>query len=395
MSGDHSAVTLFDRVALIGLGQMGASLGLAIKAGARTGTLAGYDLHPDHSATALSIEAIDTLAASAEEAVAGADLIILCTPVGTYRAIMHTIKAHLKAGAVVTDIGSIKAQAARDILAELPEGVHYVPSHPVAGSEKTGPYTARADYFVNHLFLITPVDERFNPAVEPVAQLWQSTGAHVDVLTLDAHDKIYAYMSHLPQLMCYAAMPVLDAQGIRHDGEDPFFARFIRIGRSDPEMWRDVFVENSENVLGAAGAVANVLAHIRDELRGGAPAEEPSPHAAPDIPLQNLLLKAAWPRILASALIMTVQAVEEQSGSKLARFAAGGFTDFTCPVQDDAEAHVELLSNHAAVAASLIDDYLMQMQRIIDYLSACDKSHLIAQLAVCQACGKRLIATHH
>jgi len=383
---------LFERVALIGLGQMGASLGLSLKAGGRVGSISGYDLHPDHSSTALSIEAIDVLAPTPAAAVEGADLVVLCTPVGTYGTLMQQIAPHLKAGCVLSDIGSIKSQAVKDILPHLPKNVSYVPSHPVAGSEKTGPYTARSDYFKNKLFLITPHAESFDPNLEVVGELWRSTGAVVDVLPTQAHDQIYAYMSHVPQLMAFAAMPVLDANGIRNLENDPIFSRFIRIGRSDPEMWRDVFMENAQNVLGAADAVAQVLTHIRNELEGGSKKDE----EAPDPATFAVLVKSAWPRLLASSIIIAVNVAEQQMGQKLSRYAAGGFTDFTAPATaEEPQAHVELISNYSQVAVELLDEYLENHRSIMEYMLAENSEHLLAQLAVCQACGKRLTTTIH
>ncbi len=383
---------LFAHVAIIGLGQMGASLGLALKAGDRVAHISGYDLHSDHSATALSFEAIDHLAATAADAVQGADLIILCTPVGTYGAIMEAIAPHLKAGAVLTDIGSIKSQAIREITPHLPAGVVFVPSHPVAGSEKVGPYHAHAQFFARHLFLICPTDELDDALVERIGQLWQSTGARVDVMPAALHDQLYAYMSHLPQLMAFAAMPVLDEAGMRHDTDDEHFRRFIRIGRSDPEMWRDVFLQNSSNILQSAESVKAIILHIRDELASGATKADAQ---APDIAIRNQLAKAVWPRLLASSLIVSVTLMEQQLGMPMARYAAGGFTDFTCPMTESPEPDMELVSQHAPYILSLLDAYLAQHQLIVSAMGAHAQDELLSTLAIMQASGKKLIATHH
>lgn len=379
---------LFERVAIIGLGQMGASLAMSIKAGSRIGHIVGFDLHSDHSSTALSMRAIDTLAASAEEAVENADLIALCTPVGAYSPITKAIAPYIKEGAVFTDIGSIKSQAIKDITTHLPQHVRYVPSHPIAGSERVGPYTARGDYFVDHLFLITPHEDRHPEAVEAIGQLWQSTGARIDTMPANIHDHIYAYMSHMPQLMAFAAMPTLDIHAMRLDGGDAQFQRFIRIGRSDPEMWRDVLIENSANSLSAADSVYAILHHIRNELAKGIKDQEPKKPAGLTM---KRLLKSAWPRILASALITAVNLAEQRSDRKLARYAAGGFTDFTSPATEAPEGDMELVSEYGHMMVDLLDTYLDMHVRIVDYLRDGDGTHLLAQLAVCQACGKRVI----
>ena len=385
---------LYDRIAIIGLGQMGASIALALKAGGRIGPITGYDTNPRHSATALSIEAIDTLAATLEETVREADLVILCTPVGAYSNIIKQIAPHLKEGCVLTDIGSIKKQAIRDVLPHLPKHVNFVPSHPVAGSEKVGPYEAHGEFFKRHLFLITPLPDQDEQLIGRIGELWHSTGALVDAVSADQHDRIYAYMSHIPQLMAFAAMPVLDHYGMRILPQDNLFKRFTRIGKSDPEMWRDVFIENAENVLGAAESVKHILSHMRDELISGTKAKEQEA-SAPDAETLTRLAKACWPRILASSLIMSVKLYEEQTEQSLVHYAAGGFGDFSAPATQEPEDDLQFISDHATHIIAMIDQYLQQQQKIVQYLASADRDHLLAQLAVCQACGKRLHTVIH
>lgn len=383
---------LFSHVALIGLGQMGASLGLALKAGGRVRHISGYDLHPDHSATALSVEAIDQLSATAAEAVRNADLVIFCTPVGTYSQLMQSIAPHLKSGAIITDIGSIKQQTLREIVPHLPQGAVFIPSHPVAGTEKVGPYHAHAQFFAKRLFLICPDEQADEILVGRIGELWQSTGARVDVMPAALHDQIYAYISHLPQLMAFAAVGALDEAGIRHDSDDELFRRFIRIGRSDPEMWRDVFLQNSEHLLQGAEHVKAILVHMRHELAGGL-----DQHAGtePDDATRLLLAKAIWPRLLASALIVSVTLMEQQIGIPMARYAAGGFLDFTCPMIESPEPDMAVVSQHPAYVLSLVDGYLRHHQAICSAIGGQARDALLSTLATAQASGKKLIATHH
>lgn len=381
---------LFERITIIGLGQMGTSLGLALKRGGQIGHVSGYDLHPDHSATALSIEAIDALCATPEETVVNADLVILCTPVGAYSDITQRIAAYLKPGTILTDIGSIKAQAIRDVQPHLKPHTLFVPSHPIAGSENYGPQYARADFFNNHLFLLTPADANNREKVALVAGLWHSTGATIELLPPDLHDQIYAFMSHLPQLIAYAAMPVLDAHNVALKDDDTLFKRFIRIGRSEPEMWRDVFMENARHLLPAADHIMQTLTHMRDELASGAKDvpqtnEPPSEH----------LLKQSWPQILASSLIVSVQRTEFILERKLAHYAAGGFIDVTSPASESPEPDFELISQAAHSMIALLDAYLEQHKTIVDLIEKKDANHLLAQLAICQACGKRMTQPLH
>ncbi len=381
---------VFSHALIVGLGQMGASLGLALRRGGLVHTISGYDLHPDHSATALSIEAIDHLAPTLEQAAPQADLIILCTPVGAYAGIVQVLQPLVRAGAIVTDIGSIKAQAIRDITPYLPAETILVPSHPIAGSEQVGPQHARADFFDRHLFLITPVDERHEDAITRIGELWRSTGAAVEVMSAELHDQIYAYMSHLPQLLAFAAAPVLDTVGMRVSGDDTLFKRFVRIGRSDPEMWHDIMLENADNIVAAAAQLRHVLAHMQDELRSGtAGAELPAAEQMPR------LVKQAWPKLLASALVNSVQLAERQFERKLARYAAGGFIDVSCPATESPEPDLELVSQYASFIADLLAAYLSEHDRIIGALEAGDAPALLSHLATAQASAKRLIATVH
>ena len=157
-------------------------------------------------------------------------------------------------------------------------------------------------------------------------------------------------------------------------------------------MWRDVFMENTANILGAADAVAHILTHIRDELEGGVKADEEQP----DVATAAILAKAAWPRILASGMIIAVNVAEQQMNHKLSKYAAGGFTDFSAPaIAEEPQAHVELISNYAGAIVALLDEYLAIHRRIMEYMHTKNSEHLLAQLAVCQACGKRLMTTIH
>jgi cyclohexadieny/prephenate dehydrogenase len=383
--------TLFQKATIIGLGQMGASLGLALKSGGLVGDIAGYDLHADHAEAARALGAIDTLSDTPEQAVTDADLIILCTPVGTYGALMQTIAAQLKEGATLTDIGSIKAQAIRDIMPHLPQHVRFIPSHPIAGSEKVGPYHAHAEFFLRHLFLISPIDGTPPEWVEPIAKLWHSTGAAVDLLPPELHDQIYACMSHLPQLMAFAAMPVLDSQPLVLRDDDDLFKRFIRIGRSDPEMWRDVFLENAEHVLSAAANVNAIVTHMKDELLLGAAKEKVTEL---DIPIERLC-KVLWPRMLSSSMIAAVQLLEMQLEVKLAHYAAGGFTDVACPVAESTDEDFSAVSDHPNYMVKLLDGYLAQQKAITDAIEASDGDALLALLSECQAAGQKLVETVH
>lgn len=381
----------FSRIAIIGLGQMGASLGLALKAGGITAHISGYDPNPHHELTALSQHAIDSVAPTDAEAVRHAELVIICAPVGAYAAIAQNIAPHLAQGALITDVGSIKAQAVHDVAPHLPAHACFVPSHPVAGSEKTGPEHARSNFFERKLFLITPQDDTLPEAIDIIAALWNATGATVEILPPELHDQIYALMSHLPQLMAFAAMPLLRAQGATLLPDDALYARFIRIGRSDPIMWRDVFLNNAAHMLATAAQVQHILQHMRDELVLGSAGNTETPDATE----RRYLLKAAWPRLLASSLVVSAQLYEQQLGTRIARFAAGGFTDFTSPAMQPPEDDMPLVSKGAALMIEWLNDYLARHTAIMTAIESRDADGLLALLSDCQRDGLALLAPSH
>jgi cyclohexadieny/prephenate dehydrogenase len=385
------AETLFQCAAIIGLGQMGASLGLAMRAGGMVAQIVGIDNNAVNAEKALKMGAVDRIGASLTATVKDADLIILCTPVGSYESIMQQIAPTLQQNATLTDIGSIKAQAIRDIMPHLPPYVRLVPSHPIAGSEKTGPDYARADFFARKLFLITPLEGTPPEWVEPIAKLWHSTGAAVDLCPPELHDHIYAYMSHLPQLIAYGAMLVLASQPVsvrdEHTLQEQLFARFIRIGRSDPRMWRDVFLENAHFTLAAAGNVQAILEHMRDELLlGGNRSEDPL-----SVPVERIC-KSLWPRMLGSAMIAAVNIAEEQMQMKLARYAAGGFTDVSCPVMESTDDDFAAISEHPSYAIKLLSDYIAAHKKLTDAIASQDAALLLELLTQAQAAGFHVAA---
>ncbi|MAR56612.1 MAG: hypothetical protein CMM93_05460 [Rickettsiales bacterium] len=371
-------------VAILGLGQMGTSLALAFKKYGLCERVQGYDLHPDHATTAYSLKAVDDFYATPEATVEGAQLVVLCTPVGTYATLMQAIAPHLEQGAIITDIGSIKQQAIRDLEPHLPPHANLVPAHPIAGSEKVGPTHARADFFVDHLFLVTPVEETPVEMIELICGLWQAMGARAEALAPDTHDHIYAYVSHLPQLMAFATAPLLMDAGCRLAMGDEMFRRFTRIGRCDPEMWRDIFLENARHLIPASEYIAAMLRHMRKELAEGS-AEQESAEA------DASLLYTAWPKLLASTLITTVQQVEHQLERRLLRYAAGGFVDFSAPILEDPEAQLAQISEHATHFVGWIEAYLEVQDQITRAMADRDSDGLLNLLAHCQGAAKRLL----
>ncbi len=244
---------VFDQVAIIGVGLIGGSFGLALKAAQRCGKLVGAGRSKANLTLALERGVIDSIAADAATAVRDADLVLIATPVAQIEGIFQSIRPHIKSAAIVTDAGSTK----RDVVAAARKAMggkiaQFVPAHPIAGSEASGAGAASADLFRDRRLVVTPLPENKKEDVEAVADLWTALGARVSRMTPEQHDGVFAAVSHLPHLLAYAL--VSEVSG-RADAAQLFgyaaggFRDFTRIASSHPEMWRDICMANRDRLL--------------------------------------------------------------------------------------------------------------------------------------------------
>jgi cyclohexadieny/prephenate dehydrogenase len=218
----------------------------------------------------LADQVVETNAA----AVAGADLVIVCIPVGACGEVAREIGPHLAAGATVSDVGSVKGTVLRDMAAHLPPGVHFIPAHPVAGTEHSGPDAGFAELFVNRWCILTPPEGADAAAVERLAAFWRRLGANVETMPADHHDLVLAITSHLPHLIAYTIVGTADELGDVTQSEVLKFSAggfrdFTRIAASDPTMWRDVFLANKDAVLEMLGTFNEDLAQLTRAIRRG------------------------------------------------------------------------------------------------------------------------------
>jgi len=269
-----SDTLLFDRIALIGAGLIGSSLARAV----RRGQLAGHIAVAARSQTTLDtmtdLSLADSTSLDAAEAVQDADLVVLCTPLGAYESVARTIAPALKPGAIVSDVGSCKEIMISDVAPHLPDGVHLVPGHPVAGTEHSGPEAGFAELFEGRWCVLTPGPEADKNAVERVRDMWRRSGMNVEIMDAGHHDKVLALTSHLPHLIAYTIV------GTATDLEDDLkqevfkfsasgFRDFTRIAASDPVMWRDIFLKNSDAVLDVLGRFTEDLTSLQRAIRRG------------------------------------------------------------------------------------------------------------------------------
>ncbi len=265
---------MFQRVALIGIGLIGSSISHAMRRGGLAGSIVGHAKSVATRDTALRLGLISTAYASAAEAVAGADLVILCVPVGACGAIAAEIGPHLAKGAIVTDVGSVKGAIVRDVGPHLPAGVHFVPGHPIAGTEYSGPESGFASLFDNRWCVLTPPPETDPAATAKLKALWEAMGSNVEVMTAEHHDMVLAITSHVPHLIAFNIVNtaahlerVTDSEVIKFSAGG--FRDFTRIAASDPTMWRDVFLNNKEAVLEMLGRFTEDLIHLQRAIRYG------------------------------------------------------------------------------------------------------------------------------
>lgn len=264
---------IYNRVALIGLGLIASSMFWAMKRAGVAGEVTGYARSPETRATARDIGLCDRICDSAVEACEGADLIVLCVPVGAMGAVAAEIAPALKTGAVVSDVGSVKRAVIDAVAPHLPDGVHFVPAHPLAGTEQSGPTSGFAELFDNRWCLLTP--ENADPAaVAGLRAYWEALGSNVDEVEVEHHDLVLAVTSHAPHLIAYTMVGVADDLSRVTDREVVNFSAtgfrdFTRIAASDPTMWRDVFLNNKEATLEILGRFTEELFALQRAIRQG------------------------------------------------------------------------------------------------------------------------------
>jgi cyclohexadieny/prephenate dehydrogenase len=269
-----NATPLFNRVTLIGFGLIGGSIARA----ARAQNLATEIVATARSATTRARVAelgiVDRVVDTSVEAVKDADLVILCIPVGACGPVAQEIAAYLKPGAIVSDVGSVKGAVVRDMAPHLPASAHFVPAHPVAGTEHSGPDSGFAELFINRWCILTPPEGTDSNAVEKLRAFWAALGARVEVMTPDHHDLVLAITSHLPHLIAYTIVGTADELGQVTSSEVMKFSAggfrdFTRIAASDPTMWRDVFLANKDAVLEMLGTFNEDLSKLTRAIRRG------------------------------------------------------------------------------------------------------------------------------
>ena len=264
---------IYDRVALIGLGLIAGSMGLRMKRDGLAGEVVGTARSAKTRDMAVGLGLCDRVTDTAAEAVQGADLVVLCVPVGAMEDVAREIGPHLKPGATVSDVGSVKRAVAEAIGPHLPDGVDFIPAHPLAGTEHSGPESGFPELFDNRWCLLTPVTDSPD-AVERLTRFWRAMGSNVETMDADHHDLVLAVTSHAPHLIAYTMVGVADdlrrvtdSEVIKYSAAG--FRDFTRIAASDPVMWRDVFLNNKDATLEILGRFTEELFSLQRAIRKG------------------------------------------------------------------------------------------------------------------------------
>jgi len=265
---------MFENVALIGIGLIGSSISHAMRRKGLARTITGSARTKATIETALTLRLIDRGCVKHADAVKGADLVILSVPVGVCGALTAEIAPNLKQGAILTEVGSVKAAVVRDMAPHVPKGVHFVPGHPIAGTEQSGPEAGFAELFDGRWTILTPTPETDAGAVAKLKAFWEALGSKVEIMSPEHHDMVLAVTSHLPHLIAYNIVNtaahlerVTNSEVIKFSAGG--FRDFTRIAASDPTMWRDVFLNNKEAVLEMLGRFSEDLTELQRAIRFG------------------------------------------------------------------------------------------------------------------------------
>lgn len=378
---EHSDVLMTEpQLAIIGLGLMGASFAAALKTSDTTGLIVGYDQDTAATTHCLKQGYINHAANSPAEAVRDADIIMLAVPVSALAATAQAIAPHLKPGAVVTDLSSVKQEAVLAVLPHLPGDAVLVPGHPIAGGSEHGALAARANLFDGKLAVLTPEKGKTPPhAIAAIARLWEAVGCRTERMSPENHDIIYAYVSHLPQLLAYAACQTLADESLPTDIPESF-RQFIRLGGSDPAIWAEIATANQEPLRHALAHALATLEHMLKEFAAG------EAHGAVSQDSQQVAVRY-FPLLAAGAMISVVNQFEMQNRLRLAGYAGTGLRDFTAPVSSDPSQDLEAISESYAHVARCLERFIETVKDLhltLGDTSAMAKHHLLDVFSDCQ-----------
>lgn len=363
---------LFDQITIIGLGLIGSSIARAV----RKKHLARFIIGCDSSDTALgyarSHNYIDTGVRDPALAVNGSQLVILATPPSTLGYIAKKMAPKLAPHTIIMDTASVKKAAIDAIAPALPLDVDFVPAHPVAGSELSGGSAGRDDLFQRRRVIITPGEPLENEIMQRITAFWVGLGARVEGMPADLHDQTYAYISHLPHLLAFAARDVVRVPHLKADSVA--LQHFLRLSHSRAKLWSEIFFYNREHLLAALRRYLVAVKQIQQELMSVKLHEN---YSFDDTLARTVL----FPRIASSCLILATMEAEKKAGFSFARFAGRGFADFTYPANTPPDEHMETISNQHQIVGSVVREYTDRLDHWMELLEKDKRAELEEALA--------------
>lgn len=355
---------MYQHITILGHGLIGSSVARACKQFGVAQHLTAYDSNPLTLELGKQQGFIDAGTGSIGDAVKDADLVILAAPPTASLEMLAEMAKHVKQGALVTDVLSVKTEIAAAFQTHFAGKAIAVPSHPIAGSEKTGAAAGRADLFVEKRIVLTPQTPE-DQGIERISQFWEALGGQVEYMPPEVHDMVYAYVSHLPQMLAFAFAPHAKKLAME-EGVASHFAQFTRLCQSDKHLWEDIFSHNKQQLDPALARFLVLLSHIRSELANPetAPPEDALDDEKPIF--SNVLLWSHWvPRLMASCLVAAMVQQSRDVGFSFHRFAGSGFSDFTSPLMGEPDVDMQAISSHADKVVAALDQLLTNLAETV------------------------------
>lgn len=352
---------VFNKISIIGLGLIGGSIARSAHKNKTAKIITAYDNNELALAYAKKHGFVDYTAESIERAAKDSDLIIIATPPATLENIAQEIAPHLKSGAIVMDVASVKRPAIDAISPHLPDNVIFIPAHPIAGSAQNGVQAGTDSLFINKRVIITPPTPPSHEVFTLINNFWQRMGAKLEAMPPEIHDLIYAYMSHLTQLIAFCVKQPL-AEFYKYSDNNPVYKTFLRICESNPELWAEIFELNKDNILKGLDRYIDVISHVQNELKT-APENE---KIGDD---KELAYTVLFPRIVASCLVTTVMEAEKNAGIPFAKYAGTGFADFTSPALIPPDTDMENISTQYETVEKILNNFLLRLKQFRQALS--------------------------
>ena len=370
---------MYNNILIIGLGLIGSSLAHDIRRHKLAVKVTGLDVSEESGTYLLTKGLIQNAINSIDQLSELADMVVICSPPSTFSAVAQLLAPALADGAIVMDAGSVKAEAIAAIAPHIPEHAHYIPAHPIAGKAESGAAAGEEGLFANKRVILTPYREIDETVIEKVLNFWQNIGGACEIMDADLHDKIYAHVSHVPQLVSYACCLALKDIMKPVVGDDSTEMRekltlFLRLGGSNPALWIDISLYNRTELFSALQNFLQILSHMRAELAAGEGRGE-KPITLP----QATLLSRLFPRVIASSTISVVQLAEHALEQPVFPYVGTGFADVVAPAMEEPEDDIENISRAYAQMGEVLEAFENHLRPMMIALEQGDGEALHSQ----------------